>query len=123
MLLTRKACYGLIAVKYLADNAQKEIPCRAKDIAELYGIPEETLAKTLQHLVKAGILHSRQGINGGYRLARDPQHVTALDIIKASEEASRSPISHAPSPRMFDPLRSLHRAVETTLGQLTVAIT
>jgi Rrf2 family protein len=121
MFLTRKACYGLIAVKYLADNAQKEIPFRAKDLAELYGIPEETLAKTLQHLVKAGILYSRQGINGGYRLARDPQHVTVLDVIKASEEASRSPVRHVPSRSMFDPLRTVCLAVETALGQLKVA--
>jgi Rrf2 family protein len=116
MLLTRKACYGLIAVKYLTDNAQKEIPLRAKDLAELYGIPEGTLAKTLQHLVKAGILYSRQGINGGYRLARDPQHVTVLDVIKASAEASRSPVRP-----MFDPFRTVHLAVETALGQLTIA--
>jgi Rrf2 family transcriptional regulator, iron-responsive regulator len=121
MLLTKKACYGLITVKYLAENAERETPFRAKDLAELYGIPEETLAKTLQHLVKAGILQSRQGINGGYRLARDPQHVTVLDVIKASEETSRSPVPDVPSGPMFDPLRTVRMAAETALGQLAIA--
>jgi DNA-binding IscR family transcriptional regulator len=66
-------------------------------------------------------LCSRQGINGGYSLARDPQHVTVLDVIKASEEASRSPVPHVPSRFTFDPLRTVRLTVETALGQLTVA--
>ena len=121
MLLTRKACYGIVAIKYLAENAQNEAPLRAKDLAELYGIPEETLAKILQHLAKAGLLHSRQGINGGYCLACDPQVVTVLDVIKASEAEPRSPVRQVPSLPRFDPLRTVRRAVETALGQLTIA--
>jgi len=121
MLLTRKACYGVIAVKYLAENAQKETPSRAKDISELYGIPEEALAKTLQHLANAGLLHSRQGLKGGYYLECNPQRVTVLEVIKASEPDPRLPLRQVPSLPMCDPLRMVRRAVETALGQLTIA--
>lgn len=121
MLLTRKACYGIIAVKYLAESPQKESPFRAKDLAELYGIPEKTLAKTLQHLAKAGLLHSRLGINGGYCLACDPQIVTVLDVITASDADLHLPVRQVPSLPKFDPLRTVQRAMETALGQLTIA--
>ena len=36
--------------------------CSAKDVADAYGIPQEALAKILQRLVKAGLLHSQHGI-------------------------------------------------------------
>ena len=68
--LTKKADYGLMAMKHLAEHAD-EGACSAKDVADAYGIPPEALAKILQRLVKAGLLHSQHGINGGYTLARD----------------------------------------------------
>ena len=68
--LTKKADYGLMAMKHLAERAD-DGACSAKDVADAYGIPPEALAKILQRLVKAGLLHSQQGMNGGYTLARD----------------------------------------------------
>jgi len=47
--LTKKADYGLMAMKHLAERAPKE-SCSAKDVAEAYGIPQEALAKILQRL-------------------------------------------------------------------------
>jgi hypothetical protein len=71
MLLTRKAAYGLIAVKHLAEQP-RENSFSAKDLPDLYGFPQEALAKTLQRLATAGLLPSHHGIKGGYALARDP---------------------------------------------------
>ena len=82
--LTKKADYGLIAVRHLAANADLGA-CSAKDLAEMYGLPQEALAKLLQKLTKAGLLQSQQGTNGGYTLARDPRSISALDVIKALE--------------------------------------
>ena len=69
--LTKKADYGLMAMKHLAEHAERGA-CRAKDVADSYRIPPEALAKILQRLVKAGLLHSRRGTDGGYTLARVP---------------------------------------------------
>ena len=80
--LTKKADYGLMAMKHLAEHAQNGA-CSAKDVAEAYGIPQEALAKILQRLVKAGLLHSQHGTNGGYTLARDPASITAFEVIRA----------------------------------------
>ena len=73
--LTKKADYGLIAMKHLAEHADLGA-CSAKDLAEMYNIPQEALAKILQRLVKAKLLASQQGINGGYILSRDPRLIT-----------------------------------------------
>src|SRR5258708_37389659 len=62
--LTKKADYGLMALKYLAEHP--ETPAQsAKDIADAYGIPAQLLAKILQRLTKTGLLRSHAGMNGG----------------------------------------------------------
>ena len=77
--LTKKADYGLIALRHLAVQART---ASAKDIAESYGIPLPLLSKVLQKLTKSGFLISEQGTNGGYRLSRDPHEITALEVIR-----------------------------------------
>jgi len=86
MLLTRKAWYGLIAVKHLAEQPRQN-SFSAKDLANSYGFPHEALAKILQGLARAGLLLSHHGIKGGYTLVRDPDQISVLDVIKATEEA------------------------------------
>ena len=54
-------------------------------MADSYGIPQEALAKILQRLVKAKLLISQHGINGGYALARDARSISAFEVIKAIE--------------------------------------
>ena len=80
--LTKKADYGLMAMKHLAERAPHSA-CSAKDVADAYGIPQEALAKILQRLVKAGLLHSQHGMNGGYTLARDAGTISAFEVIRA----------------------------------------
>ena len=80
--LTKKADYGLMALKFLAERADTP-SLSAKDIAEAYGIPPQLLAKILQRLTKAGILCSHAGMNGGYALSRPAEQITAFDVIGA----------------------------------------
>ncbi len=80
--LTKKAGYGLMALKYLAEHVNDTSLC-ARDIAEAYHIPPQLLAKSLQRLAKAGILRSRAGISGGYSLLKPPRQISALEVIYA----------------------------------------
>jgi len=82
--LTKKADYALMAMKHLAEHAD-EGACSAKDVADSYDIPLEALAKILQRLVKAGLLHSQHGMNGGYTLAREGRTISAFEVIQAIE--------------------------------------
>ena len=83
--LTKKADYGLIALKHLAESSVHGVAdaASAKDIAEAYDLPQEALAKILQRLAKAGLLVSTHGTNGGYVLAREPKQITAFEVIRA----------------------------------------
>ena len=85
--LTKKADYGLMALKYLAEQAAAETRPHAaesaKDIAEAYHIPPQLLAKILQTLARAGLLISHAGTNGGYALARPASEITAFEVIRA----------------------------------------
>ena len=80
--LTKKADYGLMALKYLAEHASDGAQS-AKDIAEAYHIPPQLLAKIAQTLARAGLLISHAGTNGGYALARPAGEITAFEVIRA----------------------------------------
>ncbi len=80
--LTKKADYGLMALKYLAEQSDGSAHS-AKDIAEAYHIPPQLLAKILQTLAKAGLLLSHAGTNGGYALARGAKEISAFEVIRA----------------------------------------
>ena len=89
--LTKKADYGLMAVKLLAEQCgvhaagadHRSAALSAKEIADAYHIPPQLLAKILQTLVKAGLLVSHAGMNGGYSLARDAGSISAFEVIRA----------------------------------------
>lgn len=80
MKLTKKADYGLIALRHLAVGSAG---ASAKELADHYGIPLPLLSKVLQKLARSGFLRSEHGASGGYRLARDPHEITALEVIRA----------------------------------------
>jgi Rrf2 family protein len=80
--LTKKADYGLMALKYLAEHPEISA-LSAKDVADAYGIPAQLLAKILQQLTKSGLLKSHAGMNGGYALARDARQISAYEVIHA----------------------------------------
>lgn len=54
-------------------------------LAAFYGLPAAYLNKQLQALSRAGILSSVSGPRGGFRLARDPESITLLDVVVAIE--------------------------------------
>ena len=80
--LTKKADYGLMALKFLAEHPEKPA-LSAKDVADAYGIPAQLLAKILQQLTKSGLLKSHAGMNGGYALAREARTISAYEVILA----------------------------------------
>src|SRR5262245_45059698 len=86
--LSKKADYALIAMKHLAVSSVRsdrgsQASSSAREIAELYDIPIELMAKVLQRLVRRGLLASTQGTRGGYQLARRPTLISVADVIQA----------------------------------------
>src|SRR5437763_11440467 len=126
--LTKKADYGLMAMKHLAEHAQ-DGSCSAKDVAEAYGIPQEALAKILQRLVKAGLLHSQHGTNGGYTLARDPASITAFEVIRAIDGplfitscvTVRGECDQTDRCTIREPLRKVNDSIEAVLKRIKIS--
>ncbi|HEV8524246.1 MAG TPA: Rrf2 family transcriptional regulator [Terriglobales bacterium] len=123
--LTKKADYGLMAMKHLAENPGS---CSAKEMAEAYGIPQEALAKILQKLVKVGLLSSHHGMNGGYVLARDARKITALEVIKAIDGplfitacvTTRGECYQTAKCTVREPLRKVNESIEEVLSKITI---
>ena len=126
--LTKKADYGLISLKHLALNRARG-SASAKEMAEAYHIPLPILAKVLQKLVREGFLVSEQGTNGGYRLARDPASITALEVIRSIDgpiiltscftEHGDCDLSRNCTVR--EPLRKVHEGILQLLDNITIS--
>lgn len=75
--------YGLQGMLYIAIHSSNDENVGLIEIAENQEIPRHFLSKILQQLVKAGLLISMKGPNGGFRLSKKPEKITLLHIIKA----------------------------------------
>ncbi|MGH8040858.1 MAG: SUF system Fe-S cluster assembly regulator [Rudaea sp.] len=57
----------------------------AQELAERVRLEAPTVSKLLKQLAHAGLIESFRGVNGGYRLARDPARISIADIVIAME--------------------------------------
>ena len=81
MQITRATDYAIRCVYCLAQQPEK---LRMVDgVAQEMEIPPSFLAKIVQKLVGAGIVESRRGVKGGFRLARPPEEITLHDVVVA----------------------------------------
>ena len=56
-----------------------------QNISEILNIPKPTLVKILQSLTGAGIIETKEGKQGGIRLAKNPKEINLLHILNAIE--------------------------------------
>ena len=90
MRLTHKSEYALLALIDLTELhvGVADAPGREKgfrrtvDIAEAKGIPKKYLEQILLTLKRSGYVKSRQGAEGGYMLAKAPDHIHLAEIIR-----------------------------------------
>ena len=80
-MLTAKGKYSLKALAHLA-ALDPEATTQAVDIATAKNIPKKFLDAILGELRNAGIVHSRKGPRGGYRLARSPGEIKVGQVIR-----------------------------------------
>lgn len=61
----------------------------AARIAQRIKAPQNYLGKVLQSLVRQGLVISKKGLNGGFRLAKEPAEVSLYDIVGFLEDLKR----------------------------------
>lgn len=76
--------YALHAMLYMLTSASDK-PVGVQLLAEKLGVSQTYLSKMMTKLVKAGLIQSAPGANGGYRLRRKSEEISFLDIIHAIE--------------------------------------
>ncbi len=126
--LSKSTDYALMALADLAFLSSGET-LSARRVAEGHNLPPELAAKVLQSLKKSGIVETRQGIRGGYRLARLPAEIPITEIIESVEgpfaliecvlEDHNCLLTSTCSVRT--PLTRIHERLLSTLSDLTLA--
>jgi Rrf2 family protein len=82
MIYSKPCEYAIRALAFLA-RFPADGAAQGKEIAKAERLPAPVLGKVLQELVRKGLLESRRGPGGGFRLARNPQLITLRDVVAA----------------------------------------
>ena len=78
---------GRYALRILVDLAEQraEAYVTLRELAERQEISEKYLESIVKELVRAGILEGLRGKGGGYRLGRDPERISVLEVLERME--------------------------------------
>ena len=127
--LSKKVEYGLIALRHMAMSPYGQV-FTAKEIAKVYDIPYELLAKVLQKLTRTGTIASIQGVKGGYKLAKKPSEIPISEIMRVIEDEkpmiAECYVDGADSCSIFDlcsirrPLGKVQRNLNVLFDKMTI---
>lgn len=130
MRLTTKSEYSLLALIYIARHGKKGF-IKIEDICSEYEMPKKYLEQLLMVLRASGLIKTKTGAKGGYRLAGSPREVSVARIIRLmdgalapTESVSRFFFSHTPLERekkIIGVLREIRDYVSSKLERLTLA--
>ena len=132
MKLSLRGEYALRALLVLGLNFKQPV-VRIKSISQQQNIPKRFLEQILNDLKSAGVVESKRGVAGGYRLARAPEEISLATVIRHLE-GELAPVSCV-SERFYEkcscpdearcPIRSVMKeardAVVSIVERLTVA--
>ena len=120
--LSQRADYGLMLLSSLA-RSKKLIPISA--IAQKNQISPKFLPQVANELKRAGILTSKEGIAGGYSLAKSAGEIKLLDVLKVLEgeliEGKCFEEGHECTCGAGEMWQQMKKQMEATLGKKTVA--
>ncbi len=89
MRISTRGRYALRVLYVLAQKEREnpqEVPLvSAKEVAEMEGISEKYLEQIFSSLVKASLVVSVRGAQGGYRLSRPASDITVGEALRVTE--------------------------------------
>ena len=126
MRVSAKTDYALRAALELA-AAPDEKPVKGERIATAQAIPLRFLENILMQLRHAGLVESRRGADGGYRLARPASEVKLADVIRAIDGPLAGVSGARPETLDFngvaEPMRDVWIAVRASLRGVLEGVT
>jgi Rrf2 family cysteine metabolism transcriptional repressor len=130
MRLSVRGEYALRAMLALGLHAGESV-VRIQAIADEQRIPKRFLEQILNDLKDAGVVTSRRGVQGGYRLARPPEDISLAEIIRHID-GPLAPVSCV-SEKFYEPctcpdesrcgIRSVMREVRDAVSDMLEGIT
>src|SRR5215211_4717637 len=125
MRVSAKTDYALRAAVELA--AAEGAQVKGERLSSSQSIPLRFLENILLQLRHAGIVESRRGADGGYRLARSPEEITLADVIRAIDGPLAGVSGQRPETLDFkgrsEPLREVWVAVRASLRAVLEQVT
>lgn len=115
-MISQTTEYALRAVVWLAANPEKALT--AQQIADATRVPAGYLAKVLQGLSRAGLLHSQRGLGGGFTLARSPTALTMWDVVQAVDPLRRIKTCPLGFEAHGEQLCPLHEQLDDTIAMI-----
>jgi len=85
MTLSKTGDYTVRAALALAISYGDDGYVTIADVAERMDLPRTFTPQILGGLIRAGIATSKAGRGGGYRLARDPNDISMIQVVEAAE--------------------------------------
>lgn len=128
MQLTRQTEYAIRILIELASLPQGEVT-QSRIISEKQDVPDKFLKKTVQVLVRAGLVESKRGMQGGVRLAVPANSITIADLVNIVEgQVAINPClargfycKNSPDCRVRVILQRAQQAMVAELGKETIA--
>jgi Rrf2 family protein len=124
--VSAKTDYAIRAALELA-AAEDEKPVKGERIATAQAIPLRFLENILMQLRHAGLVESRRGADGGYRLARPASEIKLADVIRAIDGPLAGVSGERPQNLHYagaaEPLREVWVAVRASLRHVLEEIT
>ena len=87
MKLSLRGEYALRALQVLGENYEPGRVVQIQFISQKQNIPRRFLEQILNDLKSAGLVESRRGMAGGYRLAKPPQEINLARLVRHVEGA------------------------------------
>jgi Rrf2 family protein len=85
MRLGNTTRYALESLAYLIRSHARNEWAQIADIAAACDIPRKYLEQVLLDLKSAGLLESKKGQGGGYRLVRSPDQISLAQVLAATQ--------------------------------------
>ena len=86
MKLSLRGEYAIRALLVLGLNCDEPL-VRIQKISDQQNIPKRFLEQILNDLKSAGLVRSKRGMAGGYRLARRPEQISLAEVVRHVEGA------------------------------------
>ncbi len=123
MKLSVKVDYACRVLAQLARQHGGEDLAHIEELAKTEDVPANYLVQILSELRNGGLITSRRGKQGGYALARPPEAITLLEIIKVIEGdvLELAPAGHGQSGKRVNQIwREVRVALEQKVQSYTL---